>query len=149
MVLAYASFFAAIAFSLLIPYLFGESIDRLVTVEDGKLLPTDIERGTLIVLGLALLGASMMRGVFDFARTYTTDSLSQKVAYDLRNDMYDRLQHLSFGFHDTEHTGNLMSKVTSDIEAIRRFVMMGLVRSFEVLVRVVAVITKADPLFVV
>ena len=55
--------------------------------------------------------------------------------------MYDRLQHLSFGFHDTEHTGNLMSKVTSDIEAIRRFVMMGLVRSTEVLVRVVAVTT--------
>ena len=139
MVLAYLSFFIAIAFSLFIPYLFGESIDRLVTVEDGKLLPADMERDTLIVLALALLGASMMRGVFDFARTYTTDSLSQKVAYDFRNDMYDRLQHLSFGFHDTEHTGNLMSKVTSDIEAIRRFVMMGMVRSTEILVRVVAV----------
>ena len=63
MVLAYVSFLAAIAFSLLIPYLFGEAIDRLVAVEDGKLLPTEIERGTLIVLGLALLGASMMRGV--------------------------------------------------------------------------------------
>ena len=140
-VLAYVTFFGAIAFSLFIPYLFGESVDRLVTVEDGKLLPTDIERGTLIVLGLALLGASMMRGLFDFARTYTSDSLSQMVSYDLRNDMYDRLQHLSFGFHDTEHTGNLMSKVTSDIEAIRRFVMMGLVRSSEVVVRVVAVTT--------
>ena len=103
-VLAYVTFFAAIAFSLFIPYLFGESIDRLITVEDGKVIPTDIERGTLIVLGLALLGASMMRGTFDFARTYTTDSLSQKVSYDLRNDMYDRLQHLSFGFHDTERS---------------------------------------------
>ena len=96
-VLAYVSFFVAIAFSMFIPYLFGESIDRLVIVENGKLLPADVERGTLIVLGLALLGASMMRGVFDFARTYITDSLSQKVSYDLRNDMYDRLQHLSFG----------------------------------------------------
>ena len=141
LVLAYVSFLTAIAFSMFIPYLFAESIDRLVSVEGGKLLPTDIERGTLIVLGLALLGASLMRGVFDFARTYTTDSLSQKVAYDLRNDMYDRLQHLSFGFHDTEHTGNLMSKVTSDIEAVRRFIMMGLIRSSEVLIRVVAVTT--------
>ena len=139
LVLAYLSFFIAIVFSLFIPYLFGESIDRLVTFEDGKVLPGVMDQDTLIVIALALLGASMMRGVFDFARTYTTDSLSQKVAYDFRNDMYDRLQHLSFGFHDTEHTGNLMSKVTSDIEAIRRFVMMGMVRSTEILVRVVVV----------
>ena len=57
----------------------------------------------------------------------------------MRNSMYDKLQHLSFAFHDNEHTGNLMSKVTSDIEAVRRFVMMGLIRSLEVLFRIVAI----------
>lgn len=140
LILAYLCFFAAIGFSLFIPYLFGEAIDKLVTAtEDGRLVPTDVDRSALIVIALALLGVSVMRGIFDFARTYTTDSLSQKVTYDLRNDMYDKLQHLSFAFHDKEHTGNLMSKVTSDIEAVRRFVLMGLVRSFEVLLRVVAV----------
>ena len=136
---AYLTFFAAIGFSLFIPYLFGESIDRLVTVEDGRLISAEAGRNTLVLIALALLGASIMRGIFDFARTYTTDSLSQKVSYDLRNQIYDKLQHLSFAFHDNEHTGNLMSKVTSDIEAVRRFVMMGLIRSLELVIRVVAI----------
>jgi len=139
LILAYLCFIAAIGFSLLIPFIFGEVIDKLVTTQGGRIVPTDVDRGDLILLALALLGVSMIRGIFDFARTYTTDSLSQLVTYDMRNDMYDKLQHLSFAFHDKEHTGNLMSKVTSDIEAVRRFVMMGLVRSFEVLLRVIAV----------
>ncbi|CAI8030906.1 Uncharacterized ABC transporter ATP-binding protein YknU [Geodia barretti] len=80
-----------------------------------------------------------MRGFFDFARTYTTDSLSQFVTYDFRNQIYDKLQHVSFAYHDKEHTGNLMSKATADVEAVRRFVNMGLVRSSEVVVRTLAV----------
>ena len=82
---------------------------------------------TLQVLGtftVALLAASLCRGFFDFARTYTTDSLSQFVSYDFRNLIYDKLQHLIFAYHDKEHTGNLMSKATADVEAIRRFVNM-------------------------
>ena len=139
--LAYLTFFASISFSMLVVWLLGESINRIViTGEEGQLISLgDVERSTLIWMAIALMGASIMRGLFDFARTYTTDSLSQKVAYDVRNDMYDKLQHLSFAFHDKEHTGNLMSKVTADIEAVRRFIMMGLVRSFEVGIRVIAI----------
>ena len=81
-----------------------------------------------------------MRGFLDFARTYATDSLSQKVSYEIRNRFYDKLQHLSFAYHDKEHTGDLMSKATADVEAIRRFVNMGLVRALEVVVRVVALL---------
>ncbi|MCE2462329.1 MAG: hypothetical protein J4F46_00200, partial [Dehalococcoidia bacterium] len=139
--LAYLTFFASISFSMLVVWLLGEAINRIViTGEEGQLISLgDVERSTLIWMAIALMGASIMRGLFDFARTYTTDSLSQKVAYDVRNDMYDKLQHLSFAFHDKEHTGNLMSKVTADIEAVRRFIMMGLVRSFEVGIRVIAI----------
>ena len=137
--LAYLSFFTAIAFSLLIPQIFGYSIDKLVTFGDDGISGTDVAKGTLALLAVALLGASLARGFADFVRTYTTDSLSQKVSYDLRNGIYDKLQHLSFAYHDKEHTGNLMSKVTADVEAVRRYVNMGLVRSLEVFIRIVAV----------
>lgn len=145
MILAYLSFFIAIGFSLLIPWLFGESIDSLVVIEGalgegGRIIPNpELTTGLLAGLAAALLGASIMRGFFDFARTYTTDSLSQLVSYDFRNLLYDKLQHVSFAYHDKEHTGNLMSKATADVEAIRRFVNMGLVRSLEVVVRTIAV----------
>ena len=138
---AYASILAAICFSLAIPWFVRVSIDRIVIFDDGRIVSSgDTERGELIVYALLLLGASIMRGLFDFARTYATDSLSQKVAYDVRNLMYDKLQHLSFAFHDKEHTGNLMSKVTSDVEAVRRYVNMGMVRGVEVPFRVLAIV---------
>ncbi len=141
LIIAYASFFAAIGFSLLVPRLFGTSIDRLVRFDPGdrRVIALAVETGTLALMALALLGASLMRGLADFARMYTTESLSQKVSYDLRNLLYDKLQHLSFAFHDGEHTGNLMSKATADVEAVRRFVNMGLVRSLEVLLRLIAI----------
>jgi ABC-type multidrug transport system fused ATPase/permease subunit len=139
LILAYISFFASIGFSLLIPRLFGNSIDRLVRIENDQVVPQDVGLMVLALLGGALLGASLLRGFSDFARTYTTDSLSQLVSYDLRNLLYDKLQHLSFGYHDKEHTGNLMSKATSDIEGVRRFVNMGLVRSLDVAIRAIAI----------
>ena len=138
---AYITFFGAIGFSLLIPWIFGKSIDRLVLFDDGQLVPQSPGFTVLALLATALLLASLARGFCDFGRTYTTDSLSQMVSYDFRNAIYNKLQHLSFSYHDQEHTGNLMSKATADVEAIRRFVNMGLVRSLEVLVRTVAVTT--------
>ena len=121
------------------PWLFGESIDRLVSTESGQIVHLNPATLELVILASLILGASIMRGFFDFARTYTTDSLSQLVTYDFRNLIYDKLQHVSFAYHDKEHTGNLMSKATADVEAVRRYVNMGLVRSLEVVVRTIAV----------
>jgi ATP-binding cassette subfamily B protein len=141
LVLAYISFLAAVGFALLVPQLFGTSIDRLVRFDpvDGRVMPLQVETSALVLMALALIGVGLMRGLGNFARAYTTDSLSQKVAFDLRNLLYDKLQHLSFAFHDTEHTGNLMSKATADVEAIRQFVNQGIVRSLDVLVRFIAI----------
>jgi ABC-type multidrug transport system fused ATPase/permease subunit len=141
LVVAYISFFAAIGFALLVPHLFGEAIDRFVRFDpaDGRVIPLEVDTRTLVIMALALLGASLMRGFADFARNYIAESLSQKVSYDLRNRLYDKLQHLSFAFHDTEHTGNLMSKATADVEQVRRFVNLGMVRSLDVAIRLIAI----------
>ena len=140
LILAYLSFFAAVGVSLLIPQIFGEAIDKLVAVGRDGVDATSVATNTLLWFALALLGASLLRGFMDFARTYCTDSLSQKVSYVIRNQFYAKLQHLSFAYHDKEHTGDLMSKATADVEAIRRFVNMGLVRALEVVVRTVALL---------
>ena len=133
LILAYVTVALSVGFSLFIPFLFGQAIDTLVWFDEvtetfyGK----DPATETLVWLAVGLLAASMCRGVFDFARTYTTDSLSQKVSYVLRNLFYNKLQHMSFAYHDKEHTGDLMSKATADVEAIRRYVNMGMIRSIE------------------
>jgi len=78
----------------------------------------------LIILGLAILGLSLMRGWFGFGRTYLSELVSQRLTYDLRNLMYDRIQRLSFAYHDKAQTGQLMSRATQDIEGVRFFVAM-------------------------
>ena len=139
LILAYLTCFAAVGLSFLIPILFGKAIDSLVLFDKAteRIIPQDVDTDTLVIFAVILLGASLARGIFDFARTYTSDSLSQFVTYDLRNRFYDKLQRLSFAYHDREHTGDLMSKATADVEAIRRYVNMGMVRSLEVVVRLV------------
>ena len=140
LLLAYLSLLGAVGVSLLIPQLFGEAIDLLVAIDGDGIVRESTSNRTLTYFALGILGASLLRGFLDFARTYCTDSLSQKVSYDIRNSFYDKLQHLSFAYHDTVHTGDLMSKATADVEAIRRFVNMGLVRALEVVVRVIALL---------
>ena len=140
LILAYLSFLGAVGVSLLIPQLFGEAIDLLVAIDGDGIVRESTSNRTLTYFALGILGASLLRGFLDFARPYCTASLSQKVSYDIRNSFYDKLQHLSFAYHDTVHTGDLMSKATADVEAIRRFVNMGLVRALEVVVRVIALL---------
>jgi len=142
LLLGYVTIVIAVGLSLVIPLTFRAAINKLVAFEDGVITTIDdTEVSALVILGLILLAASVTRGFVDFARTYCTDSLSQKVSYDVRSAMYDKLQHMSFAYHDKEHTGNLMSKVTSDVEAIRRYVNMGMVRGLEVPLRVIAIVT--------
>ena len=143
LILAYVTFAIAVGFSLFIPFLFGRAIDTIVSFDDvtNTFQGNNPETGTLVWLAVGLLAASMARGLFDFARTYTTDSLSQKVSYVLRNRFYDKLQHMSFAYHDKEHTGDLMSKATADVEAIRRYVNIGMVRSIEAALRAVALLS--------
>ena len=133
LILAYVTVAASVGFSLLIPTLFGSAIDSMVgrDGEEGPFIWLNPSTETLVWFAVGLLAASLCRGAFDFARTYTTDSLSQKVSYVLRNRFYNKLQHMSFAYHDREHTGDLMSKATADVEAIRRYVNMGLIRSIE------------------
>ncbi len=139
--LAYVSALAAIGFSLALPWLFGNAIDLMVVQdpETGRFLRADFTVAALVFFGVGILAVSLSRGFCDFARTYTTESLSQKVSFDCRNLLYDKLQNVSFAFHDKEHTGDLMSRATADVEAMRRFVNMGMIRSLDVVVRIVAI----------
>ncbi len=139
--LAYITALIAIGFSLAIPWLFGTAIDLMVGQDpDTKaFFKQEFTLQALVIFGLGILAVSVGRGLCDFGRTYTTESLSQKVSFDCRNLLYDKLQNVSFAFHDKEHTGDLMSRATADVEAMRRFVNMGMIRSLDVVIRILAI----------
>lgn len=137
--LAYFTAIAAIGFSLALPWLFGDAIDLMVGRDGDRFAVREFVLSELLLVGVGILLVSLGRGFCDFGRTYTTESLSQKVSFDCRNLLYDKLQNVSFAFHDKEHTGDLMSRATADVEAMRRFVNLGMIRSLDVVVRIVAI----------
>ena len=147
--IAYMSLSLAVGLAMFVVYLVGTAVGKLVVVDETGIETVVVADrsdilfsfpGGIFWIALLLMGASLVRGLLDFCRTYSADSLAQMVAFDIRNKFYDKLQHVSFAFHDKEHTGNLMSKATADVEAVRRFVMMGLVRALEVSIRLIAII---------
>jgi len=92
-------------------------------------IDTAIGRADVRLLGLAaggVVAVSLLGGLFTFAQRYFMEFLAQKVIYDLRNAVYRHLQNLSFSFYDHAQTGQLMSRVTGDVETMRRFLGFGL-----------------------
>ena len=121
---AYTSMVGAMVAYIMLPQYFGEAIDDIsMVLETGE-----YDQGAIVNIVLIILGLSVLRGVLSFFQTYMGEALSQFVSYDLRNSFYNHVQYQSFGFHDRNHTGNLMSRAITDTENIRMFINMGLVR---------------------
>lgn len=93
-----------------------------------------ILRGTLFLMGLALA-----RGLFTYLSGRWTETASQNVAYDLRNAIHDKLQSLSFSYHDQAETGQLLTRAISDVDRVRFLTGRAIVRLVEVFVLVVGI----------
>ena len=83
---------------------------------------------TLIIAAGAILAFAVGSGMSRFGLTYASESLGQKVAYDLRNKLYGNVQRLSYAYHDNVQTGQIMSRATEDVEAVRMFVSFASLR---------------------
>ena len=122
---AYAAMIGATTAYLFLPHLFGQAIDQIKVMLEGG----SIALQSLLVIVGVIIGLSIVRGGLSFFQNYFGEAVSQYVSYDLRNKLYDHVQHLSFGFHDRNHTGQVMSRAITDVENIRMFVNMGIVRT--------------------
>jgi ABC-type multidrug transport system fused ATPase/permease subunit len=130
LLVAFAFVFISTAMYVAIPRLLGMSIDTALT--SGR-------STQLLALSAAILAISLTRGLSSYGQSYFVESISQLAAYDLRNALYDKLQNLSFAYHDRQHTGDLMSKATADVENVRWFFSIGLIRSVYLILLVVTV----------
>ena len=113
----YAAMLAALLINLLVPQVVKSAIDRGLAAGNVSAL---IESAALI------LGIAAIRGVMAFGQRYCGEWLTHRVAYDLRNDFFNAIQLATMSFHDRSHTGDLMSRATSDTAETERFIGMGL-----------------------
>lgn len=109
---------AYISLGLLQPYLIGRAIDQYISVKrlDG-----------LAQLALLLLGAYLLDNAFQAASSWLMARISQDALRRLRRDLFEHLQKLSIAFFDRHTAGELMSRLTNDIDAINQAVSQNVV----------------------
>jgi ATP-binding cassette subfamily B protein len=127
LVLTYVCLLLLTAATMIIPIFIGDAVNNGLHI-DATTLKVSGDMRLLVVYGLVIVVLSLLRGLFSFGQTYFAEYAGQKVAYDLRNKLYDRIQRLSFAFHDKAQTGQLMSRATQDIEGVRFFLSLVVVR---------------------
>lgn len=114
----------ATAADLVSPQLLRRLID--VGITGGQ---TDvIIRDSLLLVLVAVAG-----GIASFAQGFFSAKASHGAAYEMRNEIFDKLQRLSFSYHDRAQTGQLITRVTSDVDLVRDFVGGGLVQAVSAL----------------
>jgi ATP-binding cassette subfamily B multidrug efflux pump len=115
--IAYISLFTALGLQLYIPSILARVIDTGLVNSNLRYL---------LNAALLIVGLSVLQGVFTFLRAYLFQYLAEIVGYDLRNALYEKLQSLPFTYYDKAQTGQLMSRVTDDVNNIRGMLMMSL-----------------------
>jgi ATP-binding cassette subfamily B multidrug efflux pump len=103
--------------TVLIPLTFREGIDSIVRL--GTSAP-------LLFYGLAVIFLTMGKGWGDYLTHQRIAGMGQRIAYDLRNQIFSHLQSLPPAFFDRANTGDLMSRATSDVEGVRMFIAWSL-----------------------
>ncbi|PAP78325.1 ABC transporter ATP-binding protein [Rubrivirga marina] len=148
---------ASALFTLFIPGLVREAIDaipRMVAVQGyaagtaaGAALGAEF-RWALVLLGLMILGLALLSGLFMFLMRRLVVVASRNIEYDLRNRLYAHLQTLSGSFYHRFATGDVMTRATSDIEKVRRYVgpaLMYLSRAVAAIVMALAFMLAISP----
>ena len=79
----------------------------------------------LIAVCIAIVVFAVARGVFAFLQGYMAEWLSQSIAFDFRNELFAKIQRLSFSYHDRNQTGQLMIRATDDVEKVQLCVGQG------------------------
>lgn len=106
----------ATALGLIYPNLLRYLIDDVITMKQFDKVP---------MLALLVVGVVSIKGLLQFCNGFLGGRLGNRIAFNMRNALYEKLQYLSFQYYDKARTGDLMSRLTADLEAIRQFIGFG------------------------
>ena len=110
--------------SLLVPRIIQRVIDEGIASGQSGILV----RSALLLLGLGLLTA-----VLNGFQRYITEWIGGHIGYDIRNRLYDHIQHLSFSYHDHAQTGQLISRCIADVRSVQMFIGSSIVELAQLL----------------
>ncbi len=133
--LAYALMVISVVAQLAIPQIVQVVMDALTygvasesVGSDLGLISSFVSTSEEVLIGVIILiiAFAVIYSSFAFAQTFLTHVVSHHVAFDMRNDLFAKIQHLSFSYHDRNQTGQLMIRATNDVGRLRSFLGQGL-----------------------
>ncbi len=144
--IAYVSLVLSIGAQLLVPQMVQNILDAVMHGVDagqgGLENSARLAAESALYWGVALLLLfATMRGLFAFAQTYMAERVSQDLAFEFRNDLFAKIQRLSFSYHDRNQTGQLMIRATDDVEKLRTFIGQGLLLAMQALILLVGALS--------
>ncbi|MFW5709076.1 MAG: ABC transporter ATP-binding protein [Chloroflexota bacterium] len=93
----------------------------------------------MLVAGMLVIGLGLLRGITGFVFRYFGESLSHNIAYDIRNQVYQKVQSQSFTYHDQAQTGTLITLAISDVDEMQRYFAFGLIDTVNTTLLVVGI----------
>jgi ATP-binding cassette subfamily B protein len=133
---ALACALGATLFTLVTPGLLGSAIDQAHELLISAALSPEAARAGLMRTAGLLVAASAARGLLTGLQGFLGETIAQRVGYDLRLAFFEKLQRLSFSYHDTVHSGELITRGMLDLEGVRAFLESGLLRVIALLLLV-------------
>ena len=134
------------------PYLTKTAVDKYLAHTQGSHSILDRWLSATPMTGIAqiaaiYLGTLVLSFFLEFLQTYFMQWTGQKVMFDLRSQIFRHLQHMHIGFFDKNPVGRLVTRVTTDVDALNEMFTAGVVSIFEdvfVLLGIIAIMMRMD-----
>lgn len=126
--------------AVIVPFILRDVVDVGIANNDSSYM---------LNAGLLVIGLGIIRGLTAFLGKYFGERLSHHIAYDIRNEVYDKVQSQSFTYHDNAQVGTIITRAISDVSEIQRYFAFGLIDGLNVgflMIGVVMVMLVTNPL---
>ena len=118
--------------AVIVPYILRDVVDIGIAAKDSSFM---------LSAGLLVVGLGVLRGLTAFFGRYFGERLSHCISYDIRNEIYNKVQRQSFTYHDNAQVGTIITRAISDVNEIQRYFSFGLMDGLNVILLLAGVIT--------
>lgn len=126
-----------------VPYILRDVVDIGIANKDSAFM---------LSAGMLVVGLGVLRGMTAFFARFFGERLAHHISYDIRNQIYDKVQRQSFTYHDNSQVGTIITRAISDVNEIQRYFSFGLMDGLNVsllLIGVVSIMVATSPLLAI
>jgi len=135
-------------FALITPNLIGNSITIIENFVSTSSIEIEIIKIKLLTNILMIVGSAIVAGIFTFIMRQMLINVSRFIEFDLKNEIYNKYQFLSFDFYKNNRTGDLMNRISEDVSKVRMYIgpaIMYTINTFSLFIIVITYMISVAP----